>query len=178
MEEGTFREDLYYRLCVVPIELPPLRERKADILPLARYLMEQCNQKFNRSLHSMDTAATNAFGAYPWPGNVREMKNAVEYIANVATGTVVGYGDLPQYLRRHNEDAAPAAIGEEGVSLSLAELMRSHERALLGRMAAQARSEADKEALARRLGISRATLYRKLAALGLSAARNNEKEVS
>lgn len=176
--EGTFREDLYYRLCVVPIELPPLRERKEDILPLARYLMEKCSQKFSKSLLSMDTAATNAFREYPWPGNVREMKNAVEYIANVASGTVVGYGDLPQYLRRHIEEAAPAQICEKEASHSLAELMRAYERALLGRMAAQAGSEAAKEALARRLGISRATLYRKLAALGLSGARNHEKEVS
>lgn len=178
VEEGTFREDLYYRLCVVPIELPPLRERKKDILPLARYLMEKCNQKFNRSLRSMDTAATTAFLDYPWPGNVREMKNAVEYIANVATGTEVGYGDLPRYLRRHFEESVPAEARVEDADLSLAEHMRAYERTLLGRMAARAGSEADKEALARRLGISRATLYRKLSAFGLTGNLNHEKKVS
>lgn len=175
--KGLFREDLYYRLCVIPIELPPLRQRKEDIIPMAYYFLNHYNYKFKKNIRSMSQDVKKAFQNYSWPGNIREMKNAIEYIANIANGDVIEYSDLPQYITSFftydaSEDEQKNIQNEHS---SLAEIMRSYEHAVLARMVSQAGAECDKESLARRLGISRATLYRKLSVLGLAAGLGSEK---
>ncbi len=95
VETGRFREDLYYRLRVFPIEIPPLRDRREDIEPLARYLLAQIGQRSGRSVQlSPDTL--RVLLAYDWPGNVRELENALEYAVTVAPGGVVRRDDLPR----------------------------------------------------------------------------------
>ncbi len=95
VEEGRFREDLYYRLRVFPIEIPPLRARREDIEPLARYLLAQVSQRTGRAL-TLSPDALRALLAYEWPGNVRELENALEYGATVARGKALQCDDLPR----------------------------------------------------------------------------------
>ena len=92
---GRFREDLFYRLKVVPILLPPLRERPEDIVPLAAYYTRVFNREFAKQVTGLSPAAERALLRYPWPGNVRELKNVLERAILLQTGTVVEAGDLP-----------------------------------------------------------------------------------
>jgi DNA-binding NtrC family response regulator len=78
VKEGSFREDLYYRLKVVPVDVPPLRERKEDILPLARLFMERFARQFKKPFRDMSPAAERVLLDYPWPGNIRELRNLFE----------------------------------------------------------------------------------------------------
>ncbi len=95
VEEGRFREDLFYRLRVFPIEIPPLRTRREDVEPLARYLLAQVSQRTGRVL-SLSPDALRALLSHDWPGNVRELENALEYAATVARGHALAREDLPR----------------------------------------------------------------------------------
>lgn len=92
IEEGKFREDLYYRLNVLPIRIPPLRERTEDIIPLAKYFMKK-----HRKRMEIDQDAIKFLEGYTWPGNVRELENTVEYLCTVKEDGIVGVDDLPQF---------------------------------------------------------------------------------
>lgn len=94
VEEGRFRSDLYYRLNVAHIELPPLRARKGDIVQLAKFFMDGFNRKFGRRLRGFTKEAEEALMAYGWPGNVRELRNAIERVALLSSNTIIGVGDL------------------------------------------------------------------------------------
>lgn len=91
---GTFREDLYYRLNVIPIHMPPLRERRDDIPLLAGYFLSQYARKFNRRLTRYDQAAMDAILSYDWPGNIRELQNAVQRAVSLADGEIVTFRDV------------------------------------------------------------------------------------
>ncbi|MBZ6377211.1 sigma-54-dependent Fis family transcriptional regulator [Pacificimonas flava] len=174
---GRFREDLYYRLGVVPITIPPLRERRADIAPLARHFAERLHEEGNIPASQLDQEALNVLTSYDWPGNVRQLQNAVFRAGVLCEGDTLGRKDFPEIARLADEgllnspladtgavqtpDQAGdrpghAAIGPDGHVRSLAALEKEHIRLALihyrGRM-----SE-----VARRLGIGRSTLYRKL----------------
>ena len=96
---GSFREDLYYRLAVIPLEIPPLRERPEDIAPLVLHLFARCKQKHGRDLLEFPDGLLPCFAAYRWPGNVRELENVVERIVALARGPHIGLTDLPDFLR-------------------------------------------------------------------------------
>ena len=89
VEEGTFREDLYYRLNIIPIELPPLRKRKEDLPALIEYYIAYYNQKLGKSMRGVSPEALQTLTSYDWPGNVREMKNIIEYLENIAEGEII-----------------------------------------------------------------------------------------
>ncbi len=89
MKEGRFREDLYYRVRVIPITLPPLRERKEDILPLAHYFLEQFSRESGKPVKSIEPAAGRILMAAEWPGNIRELENAIEYAVALADGDTI-----------------------------------------------------------------------------------------
>ncbi len=96
VKNGTFREDLYYRLKVVPIELPPLRERKEDIPLLVEYFLERHCKKCNKNIKGISRSAIDALVAYPWPGNVRELENLIERLVVLAKdGSEITYEDIP-----------------------------------------------------------------------------------
>jgi DNA-binding NtrC family response regulator len=113
---GRFREDLFYRLKVVPILLPPLRERVDDILPLAAYYTKVFNREFGKQVAGLSPAAERALLRYPWPGNVRELKNVLERAILLQTGTVVEADDLPPEILGAAAAAAPAAAGDGGAA--------------------------------------------------------------
>ena len=162
--EGTFREDLFFRLNVVSIRLPPLRDRREDIPLLAAHFVEELAAQNGRAPPRLSPAVLDAFAAYHWPGNVRELRNVVERMIVLARGDVLEVADLPPELRAA-VPAAPASSGPadraslEGLTLAEAE-RRLIEQALAA--AGGNRAEA-----ARRLGISRRTIHRKIEEYGL-----------
>jgi DNA-binding NtrC family response regulator len=108
---GHFRDDLYFRLKVVPILLPPLRERPDDIPPLALFYIRQFNREFGKQVTGLTPAAKQALLRYPWPGNVREFKNVLERAILLQTGVVVDADDLPPEILGAPEQLPPAAGG-------------------------------------------------------------------
>lgn len=161
VDAGGFRADLYYRLHVIPIALPPLRERVSDIVPLARHFLRLANPKAPRYLSAEAAALVEGWG---WPGNVRELRNATERAAALARGPAIGASDLG-FLRQPDGAGAPGATA--GTDLTLPEAVAELERAMIRRALAEGRgSRAD---AARRLGINRQLLYDKMKRYGLGA---------
>ncbi|MDZ5649830.1 sigma-54 dependent transcriptional regulator [Nitrospirillum sp. BR 11828] len=168
VSEGGFREDLFYRLHVVPIHLPPLRERRADILPLAESFLAQAGNK------TLDADAAARLVAYRWPGNVRELRNVVERLAVLVRGPVItaadiGFLDLTDAGPTPDSgDAWPA----EDLPAAVAKLEESMIRRALDRCGGN-RAEA-----ARLLGIHRPLLYAKMKRYGLEASEERTRPVS
>jgi DNA-binding NtrC family response regulator len=98
---GRFREDLYYRLNVVPLQLPPLRERKEDIPLLVAHFVQKYNARLHKSVARVEDDALAALGGYPWPGNIRELENVLERTILFCEGPVIRAADLPPSLRQH-----------------------------------------------------------------------------
>jgi transcriptional regulator with PAS, ATPase and Fis domain len=151
VRQGGFRQDLYFRLNVVQIKLPPLRERKSDIPILVNFFLE----KFSEANGRMRTISEDAMArlmTYDWPGNVRELENAIERAIALGSGPIVHVGDLPSNMQYGTAERLP----ERDELLPLEELER---RAILRALREAA---GDKLAAARLLGIGKTTLYRKL----------------
>lgn len=163
--KGTFREDLYYRLSVIPILIPPLRERREDIPLFMEHFLKKYNVFMNRKLTGFSDDVRMLYETYEWPGNVRELENAIEYSTNMTQGEVIGIDDIPIRLQKNQSEYS----SEEG-DLTLAEAVRNYERKLIsGRIEAKRAGGEGKEAVADELGISRATLYRKLSELNIKS---------
>ncbi|MGB8931287.1 MAG: sigma-54 dependent transcriptional regulator [Anaeromyxobacteraceae bacterium] len=151
---GQFREDLYYRLKVLSLRVPPLRERRADILPLARALMAA----EKRPPAGLSPAAEQALLAYGWPGNVRELGNAVKHGSALSRGGAI----LPEQLPEEVTGALSAIPGDAPL-LTLAEVERDHALRVLARVGGS------QQEAARILGVGRTTLWRKLKSWGIAA---------
>jgi two-component system response regulator HydG len=158
---GSFRQDLYYRLKVVELDLPPLRERKEDILPLARVLLAASALRMKRKPSSLDAATADQLLRYPWPGNVRELENAMERAVALGRSGHVALADLPEEVRR----AAPEVLVMEGPVRPLEEIEKEYI------LAALERNEGNQTHTAEQLKIGSATLYRKLKGYGQTTAR-------
>ncbi len=125
-EDGAFREDLYYRLAVIPLELPPLRERADDIPELVQHFFLKAKEKQARPELTLPPALLPYFSAYRWPGNVRELENVIERIVVLSRGPDISANDLPEFLRRERPateefhfDLPPQGISLEGVEKEL-----------------------------------------------------------
>jgi two-component system response regulator AtoC len=157
-KEGLFREDLYYRLAVIPIDLPPLRERPEDIPLLAERFVERFAARTSTKAKRLEDRAIAQLVRYPWPGNVEELENAVEQACALSEGAVIDA--LPSYLVEHlgttdNSEASAWRAGQK-----LYELVREHEKRYI-EMTLRL-NQGSREKTAHMLGISIATLYRKL----------------
>jgi DNA-binding NtrC family response regulator len=167
---GNFREDLYYRLRVFPIELPPLRERREDIEPIARLLLSRVGGRTGRALR-FSPDALRALLSHDWPGNVRELENALEFAATVCRGQTLQPEDLPPEVlpaavhERAEEERAPTRR-EHGEALSAPGGHPPQDEVGALRAALEAHRWSRGEA-AKALGISRSTLWRRMRALGL-----------
>ena len=119
VEDGTFRQDLYYRLAVIPLVLPPLRERADDIPDLVQFFFNQSKEKNGRSELTLSAAVMPYFSQYRWPGNIRELENLIERIVVLARTNEVTVQDLPEVLRRERShlDALEIDLPPQGVSL-------------------------------------------------------------
>ena len=161
MREGRFREDLFYRLNVIRIEVPPLRDRREDIPLLAEAFLKEFNAANGTQISGFAPEALEALVAYGWPGNVRELRNCVEGLVVLCRGEEISIAELPGKIREGAFVAAPAtrAAEHDGATLKEAEC-RMIEKALA--KAGGSRTEA-----ARELGISRRTMHRKIKQYGL-----------
>jgi DNA-binding NtrC family response regulator len=151
--EGRFRKDLYYRLNVIHLAIPPLRDRQEDIPLLALHFLDKFCLENNRATMGITPEAMAALQSYYWPGNVRELQNVVERAVALCQGNMVDPADLPDEVRRHSPEDDRIVIP---VGASMEEIER---RAILQTLK---RTEGDKELTARLLGIGLATLYRRL----------------
>lgn len=152
---GRFRQDLYYRLRVIELRIPPLKEREADIVPLARTFLAESSERSNRKITSFTSQAVKQLLSYDWPGNVRELQNVVEYAVALSTGTRIEAEDLPDELR--TLIPKPSTTGQIS---NLEEVEKSYILSVLKIMGG------NKTRTAEALNIGIATLYRKLNSYG------------
>ena len=134
VRDGLLRRDLFYRLGVVQLALPPLRKRPEDIPLLTDFYVERYNRKMERTITGVSELVRNALLAYDWPGNVRELRNAVESAFNLCTGSVIQLNDIPRYIFYHEEEKAAESAAEalpDGMGLQ--EAVRRYEKGLIVR---------------------------------------------
>jgi len=152
IEQGTFREDLFYRISVVVISLPPLRERREDIPSLAAYFMEKYNQKRKRRIRKISSPVMKIFMNYDWPGNVRELENVMERAVIIEDSQIIRPSSIPSHLISHKTDKEKP---NEGLK-SLEELEKEHI------LSALHETSFHKSNAAKILGIDRKTLHKKI----------------
>ena len=178
--QGAFRKDLYFRLSVVNLKLPPLRERREDIAILAEHFLERLHRETGAS-HVFSEDAIRLMTEYDWPGNVRELENAIERACSLSSGPVLHMADLPTQLqdfRMHRREANLSLAGEAGDGLdagrehasaddAIVSIADMEKQAILGTIR---QLNGDKLMAAKLLGIGKTTLYRKLKEYGLAGA--------
>ena len=155
VKNGQFREDLYYRLKVIPLMLPPLRNRKDDIPLLIDYMIKEYSKKLNKDVIGMEDDVRTALVDYSWPGNVRELQNIIEYSINMSISNLLTLDIIPNNIKYkyyddkcHKEEISTLADLEKEEIIKALNKFKNYKK--------------DKELVAKALGISRATLYRKL----------------
>lgn len=168
VRNGEFREDLLYRLKVMVIQLPPLRQRKEDILPLAQIFLERNNKEFGKSIQVISDSAIDLLNNYRWPGNVRELKNVMERAVILCAREMIEVEHLPVELRGQSSNIFASPTTAEtphaetnGSPVSLADMEKVHIEAVL------AQCDGNKSETARQLGISRSTLREKMKLYGI-----------
>ncbi len=170
VREGKFREDLYYRLNVISIDVPALRERIEDLPLLAAHFLEKHAAKSGRAPRELSPAALALMERYPWPGNIRELENTIERAVILSKEPTIGPADLPPSVRAGHETRGLAKSLDPG-EMTLEELERTYIVAVIERFAG------NQAAAAGALGISRTTLWRKLKSYGLSEGVEPEPAV-
>jgi PAS domain S-box-containing protein len=160
VKEGRFREDLFYRLNVVPITIPALRDRPEDIVPMIRSFLHENNKKFNER-KTMNTAAMSVLLKYRWPGNVRELENIIERLVITTKESIIGPETLPSYIFENARSPGEISVSQ---TTSLQDTLDAVEKQILSD--AQAKYKTTRE-IAKALNISQPTVVRKLAKHGL-----------
>jgi len=168
--EGRFREDLYYRLNVVYIQLPPLRERKDDIPLLTSHFLKKYTSLYNLPPKKISDETMKILLEYSWPGNVRELENAIERAVILSEGEVIKPADLPEKIRNRFSVKVSDQVNLSG--LTLEELERRYILQVLDE------TGWNKNRAAQILGIDPSTLYRKLQRYGLSKSGSVRKETT
>jgi DNA-binding NtrC family response regulator len=165
---GTFREDLYYQVSVVPIVLPPLRERAEDTVLIAKYLIEKFAERFRKEVTGISKEAMAALRGYAWPGNIRELENVIERAVLLSNASEIQIGDLPREVTQSGLSAeanADPPTGGEGLKEQIKAAMSQLERELIQKALNQTHSNVTHAA--RLLKISRKGLQLKMKELGL-----------
>jgi len=162
--DGTFREDLYYRLNVFPIHLPALRERKSDMMLLADHFLEKYNKIYGKNIRRISTPAINMMVSYHWPGNVRELESCVERAVLVSSNDVVTAYSLPPSLQ--TAKASGTTIAPDGKGADFTTLVNSFERELI--VDALKNTTGNVAAAARNLGLTKRILHYKILKLGMT----------
>ena len=162
VKDGRFREDLYYRLNVIPAHLPPLRERKEDIPVLIDFFIEKFNKKLDRSVKYIDEKVTNLLIQYAWPGNIRELENLVERMILMARGDTIVFADLPSELKAtiESDSTGPSGIRQKPFK----DIMKNHMEDIEKQMIISVLEECGNNVTraAKQLGLSRKGLQLKM----------------
>ncbi len=152
IQNGTFRSDLYYRLSVINIVLPPLRERKEDILPLAEYFLRKYSAEAGKSVTRLSPQAMELMLRYSWPGNIRELENAIERAVTMTSNSLILPEDIPPSLQEEMVTESSAV----DKPMTIEEMQRNYIRQVLNNM------KGNKKNAAKKLGIDRKNIYRML----------------
>jgi transcriptional regulator with PAS, ATPase and Fis domain len=159
MRKGLFRSELYYKLTVIPVDVPPLRERKQDILLLANHFLQIHSQTNRKYISTISEDVKKVIITYHWPGNIRELSNVIEYAVNFSNSTIIGTEHLPDYLR----NIETAGFNSDTYNL------RDIEKEVIERALSEIGGNGgSREEVAEQLGIGRATLFRKMQQYGLN----------
>jgi len=164
MEEGKFREDLYYRLNVFPIQLPSLHKRGGDIILLADHFLGKYSKLHGKNIARISTPAINMLMSYHWPGNVRELENCIERAVLTASDTVIHGYDLPPSLQ--TAEASGTAVIHPDAQADFKTLVNSFERELI--VEALKGESGNVAAAARKLGLSERIIHYKIGKLGIT----------
>jgi two-component system nitrogen regulation response regulator NtrX len=160
ISQDKFREDLYYRLCVVPIRVPSLRERPQDIPALTDYFLGEFCTRNNFRSKAIDAEVVPVLQAYPWPGNVRELKNVVERMAILTPEETIGCESVPVEIRRYRDSPVKSSVQEARESAEREHILRALEAA-----------EWNVSSAARALGMERTNLHKRMRSLGVTRDR-------
>jgi two-component system response regulator HydG len=158
VKEGRFREDLYYRLNVISVTVPPLRDRRDDIPLLVEHFLQVYREKNGRQIHGFTRRALELLGDYAWPGNVRELENAIERAVVLTRGQIIGEDDLPREVQDARRGGGDGRVLTFALGTPLAEVERQAIHETLRH------TKGDKRLAAQLLGIATRTIYRKLEA--------------
>jgi two-component system nitrogen regulation response regulator NtrX len=164
IEQGNFRADLFYRLNVIPFELPPLRDRLEDVPLLVDYFNEHFSKAYGKKLKQFLPEAVEAMQSYSWPGNVRELRNTIERVVIMHPGTKVSANDLPP----QGKDEPPAASFRFP---SFKEATEAYHREFIQRKLEEADGNVSRAA--ELMGVDRSHLYRRMRALGIQNRERN-----
>ena len=171
IRKGHFREDLFYRLNVIPFEVPPLRERREDIALLATHFLGLFSREYGKRQRALRPEAMELLLQYAWPGNVRELRNVIERMVIMVPQESIALDDLAPSLRLRGPSEAPAAPGPaDGMEGSLREAKDEFEKAFILRRLREMHWNITRAA--ERLGIERSNLHRKMKAYGIEGPRN------
>ncbi|MBM4234926.1 MAG: PAS domain-containing protein [Firmicutes bacterium] len=161
VEDGEFREDLYYRLCVIPLHIPSLRERKEDLETLLFYFLDKFNLILNKNIKGFETDALALLKVYDWPGNVRELENAMEYATSFEKGVRISLVSIQPRIR---QSCSPDSAASNSLFTELDQLER---KIIIKQLKQSGYNTKGKRAAAKNLGISESTLYRRIRNLGI-----------
>ncbi len=164
VEKGNFREDLYYRLSVIPLVIPPLREREGDIVLLMKYYIERYSKLLDKNITEIDSEALKTCCDYSWPGNIRELINTVEYAVNLEEGNKIKFNSLPPNIResKFKKEIALNINSKSSNKLGIPSLADIEKEVILKALNYYGWTEEGKQKTAEVLGISRATIFRKI----------------
>jgi two-component system, NtrC family, response regulator AtoC len=171
VEDGTFRQDLYYRLNVINIQLPTLRERKADVMPLIEHFVHHYSRELRKPVKTASDEARELLVRYDWPGNVRELLNTIERIMILEDGASIRPGNLPPEILKHNGNRKPSLVPspadflDDGAAADYQALTREFQTGLINK--ALDRSGGNKSRAARALGLTRLAFYHQMKRLDL-----------
>jgi two-component system response regulator HydG len=160
VQRGMFREDLYYRLNVINITMPPLRERREDVALLANHFLNIYNRKNDKQIEGFTEECLDVLTGYGWPGNVRELENAVERAVVLARGNLLEPSELPPEVLRVTSEERVVAESQRSITVPLGTPMKEIEKQVMEETLKQ--SKGNKKVASRLLGISARTLYRRL----------------
>ena len=168
IKNGKFRNDLYYRLNIISIGIPPLRERKEDIPLLIEHFIEKHTKQLNKQIHGISDEAIEKLMSYHWPGNVRELENVIERACVLTRGPLITFSDMPEFILNKRADVLfanekDAVTDNDGVSLK--DALKDPEKKII--IDALEKSRWNKKEAAESLGINRTTLYKKLNHYGI-----------
>jgi transcriptional regulator with PAS, ATPase and Fis domain len=157
ISKGLFREDLFYRLNVIEVKIPPLRERKEDISVLARHFIEKYSRENNKKVSGLADEAMDVLNAYSWPGNIRELRNVIERAVVLASGDKIGLAELSDRIKAQQGMRSTQGLKDK---------MDSYESQIIRETLLV--HNGNKETAAKELDVDLATLYRKIKKLGIA----------
>lgn len=169
VSEQKFRSDLFFRLNVFPVHVPPLRERDGDIPLLVRHFTQQFSRRMNKVMETIPSAAMDALCQYHWPGNIRELQNVIERAVIISAGPVLGFdvGDLKFSKRSHAQEGA--AVSKSATNGALGDILKETQREQILKALEECNwIVAGPDGAAARLGMKRSTLHLRMQKLGIS----------